>query len=229
MAFALFKLSYNAAGDSSLTGGICGTGFFVDLSTAVTAHHVLNEATFAPNSGFKHARLWVITRSGQVHHLERSSVHFHPEIDTTLIRFRVPILGVHVYRFATRAVSAGLAVRGIGHVGDAMPSIDPRWEGAELKIKSVNLDQTILDRDGQIKRLLTLDVRANDVKMQGVHGFELSFGSRVGMSGGPVVNVDNGEVLGCLSIGLPADFHEKTETFAVAIDEIARRLFPDYT
>jgi len=43
MAFAILKLSYIKPGDSSLTGGICGTGFFIDPQTAVTAHHVLNE------------------------------------------------------------------------------------------------------------------------------------------------------------------------------------------
>ncbi len=50
MAFAIMKLSYNSPGDSRLTGGICGTGFFVDSRTAVTAHHVLNCKTFEPNA-----------------------------------------------------------------------------------------------------------------------------------------------------------------------------------
>jgi hypothetical protein len=224
MAFAIFKLSYNEPGDSKLSGGICGTGFFVDPTTALTAHHVLNNDTFRPNPGFQHALLWIISRNGQIHCLERSYVELHPEIDTTVIRFEDPIRNVQIYDFATRGIVVGMLVRGIGHGGNVMPAVDAQWRGRELRITSVNLERTILDTDGHVKRLLTLHVNANDVKLQGVSGFELSFASQVGMSGGPVVDRDTGEVLGLLSLGLPPDSNVKTETFAVAKEEILKRL-----
>lgn len=91
-------------------------------------------------------------------------------------------------------------------------------------IRTADLMQLVLDRDGHVKRPLTLHINAHDVKMQDVHGFELSFGSQVGMSGGPVVDAETGCVLGMLSIGLSADANVKTQTFAVSIDQIVERI-----
>ena len=224
MAFSILKLSYNEAGESSLSGGICGTGFFVDASTAVTAHHVLNEATLAPNAGYGNVLLWLISRNGQILRIESSAVDLHPDIDTSVIRLKNPMSGFVVYDVGSGDINAGIAVRGIGYEGTTMPRIDAKWQGQELVIRTADLAQVIQDRDGHVERSLTLHINANDIKMQGVRGFELSFGSQVGMSGGPVVYVENDLVLGMLSIGLPADANVKTQTFAVSIDEIMGRI-----
>ena len=229
MAFSILKLSYNEPGDSSLSGGICGMGFFEDVSTAVTAHHVLNEATLAPNAGYENVLLWLISRNGPIRRIERSAVDLHPDIDTSVIRLKNPMSGFVVYDVVSGDISAGIAVRGIGYEGNAMPRIDAQWQGQELVIRTADLAQAIQDRDGHVERSLTLHINANDIKMQGVRGFELSFGSQVGMSGGPVVDVENDRVLGMLSIGLPADANVKTRTFAVSINEIMDRIRPNGT
>lgn len=224
MAFAILKLSYNEPGDSSLTGGICGTGFFLDSSTAITAHHLLNGETLEPNVGYRHVQLWLISRNGAICRIERSAVSLHPEIDTSVIRLPHPISGFPIYDVTPTAITAGIRVRGIGHKGNAMPSVDAEWQGKELVIRTADLTHLVLDRDGYVKRPLTLDINARDVKMRNVHGFELSFGSQVGMSGGPVVDAGTGCVLGMLSIGLPPDANVKTQTFAVSIDQIVERI-----
>ena len=90
-------------------------------------------------------------------------------------------------------------------------------------IESASLSSVTRDMDGFVKRVVPLNVSRNDVRMQDVRGFELSFGSQVGMSGGPVVDSSTGRVLGMLSFGLPPDSTIKTETFAVSIDEISSR------
>ena len=223
MAFAILKLSYHNPGDSSLTGGICGTGFFVDSRTAVTAHHVLNDATFEPNAGFQHVLVWVISRSGSIRRIEREAASLHPGIDTTIIAFRNPMSKVQIYESALGGSAAGLKVSGIGHVGSSMPSVSAEWRGSEFVIQSANLAGAMRDIYGSVKRSVTFDISANDIKMHEVRGFELSFGSQVGMSGGPVVDSSTGKVLGMLSVGLPRDLIVKTETFAVSIDEILKR------
>lgn len=224
MAFAILKLSYNEPGDSSLTGGICGTGFFIDSSTAVTAHHVLNGETLAPNVGYRHVLLWLISRNGAICRIERSALRLHPEIDTSVIRLPNPISGFPIYDVTPTAIAAGIRASGIGHKGNTMPSVEAEWQGRELVIRTADLMQSVLDREGHVKRPLTLDINARDVKMRGVQGFELSFGSQVGMSGGPVVDAESGCVLGMLSIGLPPDANVKTQTFAVSIDQIVERI-----
>jgi V8-like Glu-specific endopeptidase len=224
MAFSVLKLSYNEPGDPSLTGGICGTGFFVDASTAVTAHHVLNEATLAPNAGYRNVLLWMISRNGPIRRIDQSDVDLYPDIDTSVMRLQSPQSDFVVYNVSSRDINAGTAVHSIGYEGNAMPRIDAQWQGRELVIRSANLAQAIQDRDGHVNRSLTLHINANDIKMQGVRGFELSFGSQVGMSGGPVVDIENDRVIGMLSIGLPADVNVKTQTFAVSINEIMDRI-----
>lgn len=224
MAFAILKLSYNEPGDSSLTGGICGTGFFVDSSTSITAHHVLNGETLTPNVGYRNVMLWLISRSGAICRIERSMVSLHPEIDASLIRLPNAMSGFPIYEVTPMAIASGIRVRGIGHQGNAMPSVDAEWQGTELVIRRADLMPLVLDRDGHVERLLTLHINAHDVKMRNVPGFELSFGSQVGMSGGPVVDAETGCVLGMLSIGLPPDANVKTQTFAVSIDQIVERI-----
>ena len=220
MAFAILKLSYNKPGDSSLIGGICGTGFFVDSRAAVTAHHVLNDETFKPNPGFHHALLWVISRSGSIRRIQLEAVTLHPGIDATIITFQTPVSTFQIYESSLGGVPDGLKVSGIGHVGSAMPSVDAEWQGSRLVIRSASLTAVTKDTNGCVKRSVTFEINANDIKMHGVRGFELAFGSQVGMSGGPVVDSSTGKVLGMLSVGLPPDSNVKTGTFAVSIDEI---------
>ena len=60
---------------------------------------------------------------------------------------------------------------------------------------------------------------ARDIKMSDVQGFEVDFGSVVGMSGGPVVDQRN-RAVGLLSFGLPVNTSVKSQTFAVSVSEI---------
>jgi hypothetical protein len=222
MVFAILKLSYNRPGDSLLSGGICGTGFFVDFRTAVTAHHALNDETFNPNPGFQHALVWLVSRSGSTRRIERQETSPHPEIDTTIIAFRSPLSDSQLYEPSPINID-GLRVSALGHIGNSMPSVDAECRASELVIRSANLLGVTKDISGFIKRSVMLEVNSNDIKMNGVRGFELSFGSQVGMSGGPVVDSDTGKVVAMLSLGLPSDSIVKTQTFAVSIDEILRR------
>jgi len=224
MSCAIVKLSYNNSGDSSLSGGICGTGFYVNNNTAITANHVLNKNTFIPNQGFCHAMVWLISRKGNIHALKKNNITAFPEIDTTIIKTNTNITDTDIYILNDQRLAAGSPVFASGHTGNTMPQINAGWEGTSLCIYSVNLRSVASDTEGQIARLVTMTVNANDIKMQNVQGFELSFGSCIGMSGGPVLYKNTNLVVGMLSIGLPPDVSEKTATFAVAAYEIKKRL-----
>lgn len=222
MAFAILKLSYNQPGDSSVEGGICGSGFFINSRTAVTAHHCLNNNTFRPNTGFRNALFWIITRRGLVIRIDRNFASLYPDFDTTIISFRDSMSNVQVYECAIDGIVDGLKVLGIGHIGNSMPPIDAEWQGSEFVIKSASLAGVMRDMDGFVKPHL-IDINGNDVRMHCVLGLKLSFCSYVGMSGGPVVDSNTGKVIGMLSYGLPRDSSVKTETFAVSINEILSR------
>ena len=224
MSFAIIKLSYINPGDDSLVGGVCGTGFFVNNYVAVTANHVLNIDTFTPNAGCHHVMVWIISRRGTAILLKRADIETFPEIDTTILRLDGSMPNREIYKISDHDVALGLPVRAIGHVGNAMPRINAGWEGTFFRLYSASLDGVACDADRNIKRCLTINVNANDIRMQNVSGLELSFGSCVGMSGGPVIDKNLNMVVGMLSIGLPPDSAVKSATFAVAAHEIKRRI-----
>lgn len=224
MAFAILKLSYNNIGDTTLEGGICGSGFLIDSRTAITAHHVLNENTFQPNTGYRSCKLWILTRLGSVITLERRHIVEFPEIDTSIIRIEKNGLTETIHPIFKEGGGEIGMVEGLGHTGNAMPSIKANWSSVSLIIERVDLQSVMCDQQGTILRKANLSVRSKDVNIENISGYEVSFGSRVGMSGGPLLSRDNREVLAMLSFGLPADAVEKTRTFAVAINEIIRRL-----
>ena len=161
MAFAIFKLSYHGPGETELRGGICGTGFFIDRSTAVTARHVLNEETFQPNTGFD-------------------------------------------------------------YISAIMPQVDGGWQRGSFIIRKANVDNAMCLKEGYIVAHKALWINAEDITLKGVTGFELSFGTRIGMSGGPIIDVQANEVVGMLSMGLPPDVAVKTRSFAISAAEIRK-------
>lgn len=152
MAFAILKLSYQTPGDSSLTGGICGTGFSLDRRTAVTAHHVLNDETFKPNTGFRHASVWIVSRSGSILKISRDSASLHPEIDATIITFRNAVSNADIYEPSTDGVADGVEVSAFGHIGDSMPLVDAAWRGSKLVIRSANLTAVMRDTNAAGER-----------------------------------------------------------------------------
>ncbi len=224
MPFAIIKLSFNNPGDTNLTGGICGTGFFIDCNRAVTAHHVLNANTFSPNAGYMHCYNWIITRKGRIVPIIKDDAQFFPESEITVISVDENAPTDEIYILDDCSLEDGLSVEAFGHIGNAMPQIEASWNGPMLNITSACLDSNRCDADGTIIRSVNMCINARDIKLDGVNGFELSFPSRVGMSGGPVVSKKTNKAIGMLSLGLPADCDIKKSTFAVSSIEINRIL-----
>lgn len=224
MVFAILKLSYNNSGDATLEGGICGSGFFIDSYTAITAYHVLNGNTFQPNTEYRSCKLWILTRLGSVITLEKQYITEFPEIDTSIIRIEKNILSEPIHLIFKDNVEEGRTVEGLGHTGNSMPSIQANWGSVSLHIERVDLHSVRCDQQGVILKKANLSVSSMDVNIENIKGYEVSFGSRVGMSGGPLLDRNTREVLAMLSFGLPADAVEKTRTFAIAINEIIRRV-----
>jgi len=156
--------------------------------------------------------------------LEPKNVIKLPEADISFIHVRTRPIDLPVYLFAEDDVEIERTVKGLGHVGNSMPRLQAIWEADALSIKSASLMSAVCDRDGLIVRRYLCNVKAQDVNLQGIEGYEVSFGSRIGMSGGPLLDAATNDVIGLLSFGLPANATEKTRTFAVSIGEIVRRI-----
>jgi hypothetical protein len=148
MSFAILKLSYNRPGESSLTGGICGTGFFINNSTAISAYHILNEDTFTPNSGYRFCHVWILSRNGFITSLNRDSLKSYPEIDTAVLKFQKPLSGYDIYTLADNSPEAGTGVYSIGYIGNIMPKIEVYWQEGSLIITNCNLSPVSCDKHG---------------------------------------------------------------------------------
>lgn len=223
--FSILKLSYSHIGETSLTGGICGTAFFIDKYTALTANHTLSRANFKPNDGYKRCQYWLISRTNVIIPIERNNLKDYPEIDTTLITFDEPQRGVTVLKLADTAPTIGEKIYSKGYVGNQMPDVKKvSWTSDRLIIESCDLRSVIADQEGFVKSIKTLTVNTNAIKVSNITGVETSFSGIVGMSGGPLIRQFSNEVIGLMSIGLPPDVPEKTTLFAISVEEIKRKI-----
>lgn len=225
MAFAVFKLSYNIAGETPVTGGTCGAGFFISPRMALTSYHVMNHKELrSPNPGFQYCRYWILTPLGTAILLKSEMIHEHPEIDMTVLEFNESVDGANIYNLSESVHNVGEEVYSRGYEGGKMPSMNAEWINDELAIHSFDLSSVTSNKKGYIKRKLQMNVSALDVNLRDISGFETSFGGTEGMSGGPLLSQVSDEVIGLMSFGLPKDIHVKEQLFAISRDEIQKRI-----
>jgi len=217
MTFALIKLSYNNIGVNNVEGGICGAGFFIENDTFVTAHHIFNSTKNVPNIGFRNCQYWLASRNGQIIEVKNVAIHDHPEIDTTVIRFSNSVTN-DIVNIERNRPNVGDRIRNQGYI-PSMPQIDAGWGQDGLIIRSINLKKLLSDSYGVIREIKNETINANDVNITNRILITTSYPGKVGMSGGPMIN-ENNQVIGLMSIGLPADVPQKDFMGAIWINEV---------
>lgn len=223
MTVAVLKLSYNKVGETPVTGGICGTAFFVNKLTALTAHHGFNAQDFRPNPGYKYCQYWLLTRLGKAIPFTDSHLEPHPEVDTTVIRFPRPLSEIEILNLNTSTPSAGSHIYNEGFRNSEMPSnIRAEWLVDSLYIESCDTSNVVANGHGTIKQVSKATVKSMDVNLNEILCIVTSYPGVVGMSGGPMMLAGTRQVIGLMSFGLPANEEVKTEVAAVATSEIAR-------
>lgn len=223
MTGLVLKLSYNNIGETTVTGGICGSFFFIRPNLAATAHHVLNSNDFKPNNGFSSCQYWLLIQPDIVIELKKENLIEFSEIDSTIIKFDKDF-NIPIRKISTTKRQAGHPCHNEGFTGGQMPGLIASWGTNGLIITGCNYNNTNANGDGHIKSIKTLTVNAADVKMQNVQGLETSYGGRQGMSGGPLIDKVTNEIIGLMSIGLPADVQIKQTLFAVEIGHLMDKL-----
>jgi hypothetical protein len=223
MTGLILKLSFKNIGENIVEGGICGSFFFSSPNLGVTAQHVLNSGTFKPNIGFRNCQVWLIVQPDIVIEIKLNNVIQHPEIDTTLVKLEkdYPIV---VRKLSSAKIDVGHECVNEGFIGGKMPSLNVSWTSTGLEITSCSYNGTIANAQGHIKANHLMTVNAQDIKMTNVAGFTTSYGGVIGMSGGPLICKETDEILGMMSMGLPADKEVKDTLFAVSIEEINKRI-----
>lgn len=224
ITFAILKLSYNNIGETPVTGGICGTAFFIDERTALTAHHILNKLNYKPNNEYRHCQYWLISETNVIIPIQKEALIDYPEIDMTVIAFSEPPSGVAVLKLSGASPLIGEEVYSKGYMGNQMPDVKANWAPDRLVIERCDLRSVTVVREGFVKSIKTLMVNAKDIKLNNIAGAETSFSGVIGMSGGPLIRKSTNEVIGLMSIGLPPDIPEKKTLFAISAEEIKKAI-----
>lgn len=221
MLGAILKLSYNRVGETPVVGGICGTCFFANKHL-ITAKHALNARDYKPNDGYVFCQYWVLIND-QVLELSPDLLVESPDIDLTVINTPQKLNDRASYEFSLDR-EIGTKCYNDSYIGGSMPQIDARWDEEKLVIEGYSLDDKKIRGAGKIESIKTAYINSKDINMSGTELIEVSYESREGMSGGPLVNEETGKVIGLMSVGLPADKKIKKQLFAITSDKILKEL-----
>jgi hypothetical protein len=218
MIGTILKLSYNKIGGNDLTGGICGTAFFVESNMIATANHVMRKEKFIPNEGFSRCQFWLLMKPDIIIEINEDYLIESPEIDLTLIKLpnKYPVKSGE---FSDKLPSVGEECHNNGFRANNMPILSYDWVSERLAISDFDLQSVSVEGSGKIKSLLAMNIDSNDIKMKNVQGIEVSYAGVLGMSGSPLQNSQN-KIIGLMSIGLPANVAQKENLFAVSVREI---------
>ncbi len=219
----ILKLSFNTVGKANLEGGICGSFFFISSNLAITAQHVLNSNTFKSNVGLRKCKVWLIAQPNIIIEIKLKDIIEHSEIDTTLIQLSKSF-PIKVRNCSLNNADSGHECYNEGFTGGQMPNMKVSWGQNGLIIYSCSDNKIITNGHGKIKQKCIMTVNATDIKMTNVVGYATSYGGVVGMSGGPLICKQTDQILGLMSMGLPADNPIKNSLFAVSIQEINNRI-----
>jgi hypothetical protein len=219
---AILKLSYNRIGETPCIGGICGSAFFIDSKTALTAAHVINPSLFSPNPGFQKCQFWIVGPN-LVAEFWSSNLVALPNLDAAAIFFPSDVAGVVPIPRSQNPPALGETVFNVGFVGGTMPQVDAVWTETGLTVRSADLTRNYAGAVGTLTFVGSQRFTARDVQIDSVV-MVTSYGGVVGMSGGALVRASTQEAIGLMSFGLPQDAAEKTNLAAVSLTEIEGKL-----
>ena len=118
-------------------------------------------------------------------------------------------------------ININLKCYNIGFISGRIPLLDLELISGKLRVKSFNsFTDYYAVSNGYIMKKIQLDLNSNDITLNNISVYQTSYGGCVGMSGGPLINTETGEILGIMSFGLPKDSFDKTNLFSISIDEI---------
>jgi hypothetical protein len=217
-AWAIVKISYDPA-TKKAEGGSCGTAFFINETTFVTAHHgnEVNSAMLKPNAGYPNVRVFLANTQGDIID-DFLIVKRAPEFDLALGRIGKANPAVRVCELQT-AISAGEKVYNIGFPTDQdIPDYSFLIEGQKLIIQRIRMNAAI--QEGCIQAIRSVTINSNDVNLQDKMVAVLDHSSRIGFSGGPLVSKSSGKVIGFMSFVVPKEFDPQAPAAAIRMSDI---------
>lgn len=192
--YAVFVVSYDG---KTAIGGVAGTAFFVSETQAITAYHVLNEASFSSQS-YPIKKVWLVHENEPAIELAKPDLSPRKDLDRTEISIRGRVSAKYIFE-QTRQIILGSPVETEGFVANTGGPILSA-EFGELKIMSVPKLQRVSFK-GHLLGIETVTLSSNDVNLNSVKCLKLTYSPVLGLSGGPVLV--NGRVVAINSFAEP--------------------------
>lgn len=216
-AYAVFRVSYSTA-TGDVRGGVAGTAFFTSRSQAVSAHHVINAASFQPNPGHDRVHVWLVHEGREAIEIDANQVKSEVDRDFVKMNFGKRVVQyqeVFSKAFSRASETGGVSKPSAGQInsiqltgkvftegfraGTAGPVLE--WRGGRVVITSVpRLERLRLQ--GEILRSARVELKSTDVNLKDAPAFQTSYSAIVGTSGGPITNRE-GKVIGFNSFADP--------------------------
>ena len=217
--WAIVKISYDPA-TMKAEGGACGTAFFINDTTFLTAHHLITTKTsdlFTPNIGYPRARLLLANSQGDM--IESFQIVARvPEYDLAIGRIEKPHSAIRACPLQSN-IQLGDEVYNLGFPTDqGISDYSFAIKGQELVVSRIRLNPSI--QQGAVRTIKQVSLSANDVSLQNKTVAIMDYSSRTGFSGGPLVSRHSGKVIGLMSFVIPKELDPSTPAAAIRMADI---------
>jgi hypothetical protein len=208
---ALIKLSWRtdakgnpSSGNGAAIGGICGTAFTISSGDTLTASHHLNNL-WQPHDGFDDFDVWVAHPDGSIHLIAVDAIEHFAGFD--IARVKCPKSPT---KFTVSSKRYGDVDKGhcIGYEASKAP-FDCNIVNKRISIFGVNLHRALLPLSPQSLDKKLLEIKSPDVFIDNKPGYVMKQPAKIGLSGGPMIDPEDGTVLAVCCFGLPPDKHQK--------------------
>jgi hypothetical protein len=215
MLAAIIKASFQANADGvSFIGGVAGTAFALQNRKCMAAHHVLNANTFKTPPGYSGTSVFLVFESGQIIRIRETDVQNFPDRDVAIITHQDMPVGT--WTLDTEPRPDHSVIMALGFHASLWPSdMEISTSNSSVSIAKADVTNLRIATIGEILSRKRLTINANDLQVKDAEFYEISAAVFDGMSGGPLVSVAEGNIIGLLSFGLPQDQDFKTHRYAI--------------
>jgi hypothetical protein len=179
----------------------------------------------APSFGRQRCDWYLVSRAFD----EAIPLHWHdlvhiPEIDVCVIRF--PRSAGLVMPYAIREVNLSnvVIVLGLGHHGGFSTPDECAVMNGRFYMRKMSTERLRHDLTGVVLEIRPFNEEIDGITLREVEGILATFNSVRGMSGGPLIDVPTGQIVGMNSFGTAVDHDHRSDCVAISINRIVREL-----
>ena len=212
---AIIKINWKGSAhcvdpSSEFQGGVCGTCFTLSSGITISCDHIGRDL-FRPIEGFDACRVFAANSATEATLLRQGCVQRHPEFDACVIDgYSSPI----TYSVsATPAADVGTCQL-LGYTAATAPFSITRGSDNLPTIGGLDLD-SVAQRIRAEAWLANFNISSEGLKIVRKQGFMFNAAGRIGLSGGPAIELTNGQVVGLCVMGSPPDISQKDQIGAI--------------